>query len=410
MIVGELLAYRSDIICLQEVDGSVYDTYLEPVFQTMGYDGYYSNKASSQREGCAMFWLRHMFDVDKAEVFNVSDLFQSDNGNNGNDDNDDEKQNNATANNIVEDDNNPEKATNVDSVLPQTKWDSMKDINLLLESHNELRKVVMEKVGQVAQIATLKLKNPIKGQQPNFLIVANTHLFYHPLADHIRAMQVYVVLKKIDEIRRRRGRHSCSNNSNSSYLEEEEYPYPFMFCGDLNSDPLSGASQLIHTRSLASDQHDCWKYLYKYQWDLDGSDDEDAMITEHDESKYRNNDTAVDTIERNDDTMRQDRIIPIYTESKPSSTTYTTGRRRRRRRPPPPFIQLPGSFPILQSGCKEMPKFTNYAPGFVDTLDYIFGSQASKNEIFGFQPKQSAPMPSIKDVERFVAMVSTKMK
>jgi hypothetical protein len=57
-----------------------------------------------------------------------------------------------------------------------------------------------------------------------------------------------------------------------------------------------------------------------------------------------------------------------------------------------------------------MPKFTNYAPGFVDTLDYIFGSQASKNEIFGFQPKQSAPMPSIKDVERFVAMVSTKMK
>jgi mRNA deadenylase 3'-5' endonuclease subunit Ccr4 len=402
MIVGELLAYRSDIICLQEVDGSVYDTYLEPVFQTMGYDGYYSNKASSQREGCAMFWSRHMFDIDKAEVFNISDLFQSDIDNNDTDDSDDEKQNNATTNNnTVEDDNNLEKATNVDSVLSQTRWDSMKDINLLLESHNELRKVVMEKLGQVAQIATLKLKNPIKGQQPNFLIVANTHLFYHPLADHIRAMQVYVVLKKIDEVRRRCRRHSCSNNSSSSCLEEEEFPYPFMFCGDLNSDPLSGASQLIYTRSLASDQHDCWKYLYEYQWDWDGSDDEDAMITENDESKYRNYDTAVDTIERNNDTMRQDEILSVPTESKPSSTACTTGRS-----PPPSFIQLPGSFPILQSGCKEMPKFTNYAPGFVDTLDYIFGSQASKNEIFGFQPKKSAPMLSIKDVERFVAMVS----
>ncbi|OEU14594.1 Exo_endo_phos-domain-containing protein [Fragilariopsis cylindrus CCMP1102] len=400
MIVGELLAYRSDIICLQEVDGSVYDTYLEPVLQSMGYDGYYSNKASSQREGCAMFWLRDMFDLDKAEVFNVSDLFQSDIDNNDIHDSDDEKQNNATTNNIVEDDNNPEKGTNVDPVLSQTRWDSMKDINLLLESHNELRRVVIEKLGQVVQIATLKLKNPIKGQQPNFMIVANTHLFYHPLADHIRAMQVYVVLKKIDEVRRRR-HHSCSNNS---CLEEEEYSYPFMFCGDLNSDPLSGASQLIYTRSLASDQYDCWKYLYKYQWDWDGSHDEDAMITEHDESKYRNNDTAVGIIERNDETMRQDKIISIPTESKPLSTACTTGRS-----PLPPFIQLPGSFPILQSGCKEMPKFTNYAPGFVDTLDYVFGSQASKNERFGFQPKRSAPMPSIKDVEPFFAMPNEVM-
>merc|ERR1712238_345313 len=92
-----------------------------------------------------------------------------------------------------------------------------------------------------------------------------------------------------------------------------------------------------------------------------------------------------------------------------SSTDTTTTTTTPCRHPTPPFIKLPDSFPILQSGCKEMPKFTNYAPGFIDTLDYIFGSQASKNDIYGFLPKNSAPMPSMEDVKKFVAMPNELM-
>jgi len=42
MIAAELLSYHSDIICLQEVDGSVFDSYLQPIMMASGYDGYYS--------------------------------------------------------------------------------------------------------------------------------------------------------------------------------------------------------------------------------------------------------------------------------------------------------------------------------------------------------------------------------
>jgi len=453
MIVGELIAYNPGIICLQEVDKSVYDAYLEPVFKTLNYDGYYSNKKSCQREGCAMFWSNTMFDlavydnnnkalVSAAEVFNVSDLFQSGDDININHDDDDEKKKKKKKNRTSNNDNFVKDDTQT------TKWDSsMEEISQLLESHNELRKIIMEKLGQVVQIATLKLKynkNTNKNYQQinekerlekgqpsnNMIVVANTHLFYHPLADHIRAMQVFVILKKIDEVRHRRCSNSNGNgngNGNSSArctfstnLDEEvddntvHSPYPFMFCGDLNSDPLSGASQLLYTRSLAPDHHDCWKYLYKYQWDYDDGNDNDGMIIEHDKSKYRNNNdtttTTVDvtTIERNDTTEHpsSDKIMIQTAEKLESSTDTTTTTTTPCRHPIPPFIKLPDSFPILQSGCKEMPKFTNYAPGFIDTLDYIFGSQASKNDIYGFLPKNSAPMPSIEDVKKFVAMVS----
>ena len=194
------------------------------------------------------------------------------------------------------------------------------------------------------------------------------------MADHIRAMQVYVVSKKIDEVRRR---------SSSGGRDDHHYPYPFMLCGDLNSDPLSGASQLLSTRSLAPDQHDCWKYLNKYRWDVDDSD-VDEMVGHGNTGEQRR-------IENHDE--EHDKIIRTTTESSDA----------------PPLIELPGSFPILQSGCREIPAFTNFALDFVDTLDYVLASQASsESELYGFQPKRSAPMPSIKDVEEFVAMVRKK--
>ena len=68
------------------------------------------------------------------------------------------------------------------------------------------------------------------------------------------------------------------------------------------------------------------------------------------------------------------------------------------------YLVLPDAFPQLVSGCEEMPKFTNFAVDFVDTLDYILASGSSKDEKYGFVPKQSARMPTEEDVKQFVAM------
>jgi mRNA deadenylase 3'-5' endonuclease subunit Ccr4 len=51
LLLYEILMHQPDIVCLQEVDTNVYDQLLFPVLKAHGYNGYYSNKASSQLEG-----------------------------------------------------------------------------------------------------------------------------------------------------------------------------------------------------------------------------------------------------------------------------------------------------------------------------------------------------------------------
>lgn len=129
MVASELLSYHADIICLQEVDGSVFDNYLQPIMMASGYDGYYSNKASEQREGCAIFWSTEVFEADETLSFAIKNLF----------------------------------GPAPDGIFEQN-WQSMKNIRELMESKKEIKKIATEKVGQVVQIARLKLRNSVEGQ------------------------------------------------------------------------------------------------------------------------------------------------------------------------------------------------------------------------------------------------------
>lgn len=351
MIISELLSYKADIVCLQEVDGgSIFSSFIEPVLNVMGYDGYYSNKASCQREGCFLGWSRKVFETREVDLqsYSIRDLFET----------------TCSAQN--------DSLTNQEN--KSMSWDSIYDINKLLCQHNELRKVIMEKISSIAQIATLRLKGHhyTSGQtaaKPNMIVVANTHLFYHPLADHIRAMQAYVVCKKIDEIRR----------------QNSIIPSPFILSGDLNSDPLSGAAQLLFTRILHPEHHDCWKNLHDYKWDCGESD----FMVEH---GYIGNEVGVTELKYEEE---------AFDDSQEQQT--------RESKPLPPMILLPTSFPKLTSGCLIMPKFTNFAVDFIDTLDYILASEASDSEPFGFKRKRSAPMPDHEDITKYIAMPNEVM-
>jgi hypothetical protein len=75
----------------------------------------------------------------------------------------------------------------------------------------------------------------------------------------------------------------------------------------------------------------------------------------------------------------------------------------------PPAVVLPSCFPTLVSGCLNLPSFTNYATDFVETLDYIFASEPSMQEPFGFRPKGEAPMPPEELVKQYVAMPNKVM-
>ena len=324
LIVSEILAYHPDIICLQEVDTSIYDDLLRPALASKGYLGFHSEKISEQKEGCAIFWSNKVFELENsacAQTIPIRDLFYA-SSNDG--------------------------------------WDGMQSIVVLFNEHDELSKITQEKIGQIMQTVTLKLRKSAH-EYPSHLLVANTHLFYHPLASHIRALQTFAVCRRIDESRK------------AAY----QPPLPFILCGDLNSTPRSGAFKLLVQRHLPSSHSKTWCHLNSYTWD----------VLESDAFRW------------NEEEKRLEYVFD------PKIDPSETGIRRLF----PPDLSLPDSFPKLIQGCHPIPEFTNFVRGFVETLDYILASTPDTYSAYGFEQSASAPMPPKKDIDPYVGMPNEVM-
>jgi mRNA deadenylase 3'-5' endonuclease subunit Ccr4 len=332
MLIFEILFFRPDVVCLQEVDASIFEYLLRPTFESQGYQGYYSNKSSAQLEGCAMFWSLRMFQrLDKSSLrhFHLKDLFSA-------------------------------QRHHLDH------WDSLGDIDRLLNANDELSRITKEKVGQVVQVTELKLRSP-KSNQPERILVGNTHLFYHPLANHVRTMQAYMICRQMESERERVG-----------------YPCPLVICGDFNADPLSGVVQLLSQGRVGPENYDAWRHMEDYHWEMG----EEQFLLEH---QYIGNEAGCD------DPLYEDEAFEDALEDPNDESSQF------------PQISLPSTFPRLVSGYPEIPEFTNFAVDFVETLDYIFVSQPSTVEPFGFIPFQAAPMPRRTDIEPFLGMPNENM-
>ncbi len=166
-IIYELLAYRADIIALQECDRKIYEQYYLPLLGLYGYVGHYSNKVSQVQEGCAMFirtriplnddnctdsmptYVNSKIEVEKFIDLPYKNIFRQN-----------------------------------DSVLHKT----------LYRDRPDLMDIIGGKLGTIGQIAILRYKGDIG------IIIGNTHLFYHPLASYIRLLQIQTLLQRIQEI------------------------------------------------------------------------------------------------------------------------------------------------------------------------------------------------------------------
>ena len=349
MILAELLAYRPDVITLQECDQTIFEELFQPCMAAYGYQGFYSNKASAQLEGCAAFWSLDRFEeADESKdlhCYSLRDLF-----------------------------------------CPESTYeraDSLEDIDRLLEAHPELRRVTREKIGQVLQVASLKLRASGDEDMPTRVIVGNTHLFFHPLASHIRLMQAYVVARQLDIVRRASG--DCGTGQN---------PYPIVLCGDFNANPLSGAVQLLLQRHVGPGHHETWKHLQDYEWDMGDQD----FLLEH---GYIGNEVDCDEPLYEDEAF-EDALQELPNQKSDQKEMDDEEAQESSRHPPD--IALPPRFPNLISGYKKFPEFTNFAVDFSETLDYILASEASETEPFGLTPMREAPMMSSSEMKKYVAM------
>lgn len=225
-------------------------------------------------------------------------------------------------------------------------------------------------------------------------------------------MQAFAVCHKLDQIRR----------------IDPENPAPLLICGDFNSSPLSGkfyctfviillhnthlhltritlsfsqpqgAVRLLTNRSVLPYEADCWKHLNVYTWECG---DSDYMMEHGYIGNYDPDDNLSCCIEEDFVDAHSDEESILESMSSDDSADDIVS---------PPAVVLPSCFPSLVSGCVELPKFTNYATDFVETLDYVFASEPSVQETFGFRPKGEAPMPSEELVkEYYVAMPNKGM-
>jgi 2',5'-phosphodiesterase len=92
----------------------------------------------------------------------------------------------------------------------------------------------------VLQIASLRDLNG------NPLLVANTHLFYHPMASHIRILQ-------------------CLASAHQLAVEQGPEKKPFLFCGDFNTS-LENCGVLLMKKRVPKNHRDNREHLNRFRW------------------------------------------------------------------------------------------------------------------------------------------------
>ncbi|GMH35852.1 hypothetical protein BSKO_03720 [Bryopsis sp. KO-2023] len=226
LILAEILGFHADVVCLQEVDKRVFEDYLKPQMAVEGFQGVYTNKAGSVKEGSAMFVRASRYEIAFKEDVVMKELFE----------------------------------------LPLQ--DSLKFFSPMLENSADLREA-LENIGTISQLVVLKPVDSTKGDRP--LVVGNTHLFFHPDARHIRIMQTYAT---VDAFR---------NMLQSQKLKEVfgDVKPAFMFCGDFNSHILDGPHgvlQLLMEGGLGS-THPDWKQASIFKWGKEEGEVENGLIS-----------------------------------------------------------------------------------------------------------------------------------
>lgn len=155
LILYEILEYKADIICLQEVEEGIFKSLFLPVLEYHNYQGYFAGKQQDGiQEGCAMFWSLDRFEKssnDERQIFSLNNLVAKylidpidDDGNN------DVENNESFAN----------------------EWnESSHDLRELLQKRTDLADTIKTKLGHVLQVVQLR---ELKSQKP--ITVANdTH-------------------------------------------------------------------------------------------------------------------------------------------------------------------------------------------------------------------------------------------
>ena len=241
LLFKEILDYKPDVACLQEVDESAFNLLLQPGLSEFGIHGVFTGKAGRVKEGSATFWRADRFRLVDRDEMELRAYFPKD----------------ASKKAI---DNAP---------LGPALRPMLRSSPALCEA--------LQKVGTVAQITLLAPTGPAStwgDARP--LCVVNTHLYFHYAAPHIRTLHVWAMLRHAKEF---------IDKSMAGWGGELGDLVPsVIFCGDLNSDindGIPGVVRLLGRGAISADYWD-WKFGRDFAWGNTArgeNDGEDGMDT-----------------------------------------------------------------------------------------------------------------------------------
>ncbi|RVE72565.1 hypothetical protein OJAV_G00039790 [Oryzias javanicus] len=190
LIKKELAGYNADIVCLQEVDKGVFSDSLSPALDAFGLDGVFRLK-ERQHEGLATFFRRSKFQLLSSHDIMLGEVLTSD------------------------------------------------------PLHSELLQKISGNVALKEKVLrrSTSLQVTVLGDRirtDRKLIVANTHLYWHPKGGNVRLVQVGVALQHLSHV-----------------IDTVAPGAPLLFCGDFNSMPDSGLFQLL-SEGPVPEQHPDW--------------------------------------------------------------------------------------------------------------------------------------------------------
>lgn len=192
LFIHEILEYHADVYCLQEVDAKVFDLDLKPCFGNVGFDGVMQKKGTNA-EGVATFYRCNKFDLVRSLAINLNEHM-------------------------------------AEQTYFSELYNKIKDNTKLIER--------MVSLATAVQVTVLKSRSTDR-----YLVIGNTHLYFHPDADHIRLLQIAFFMLFIKHV----------YHSIVSEFSLNEQQISILFCGDFNSVPECGIYKLMTEKFVPDD-------------------------------------------------------------------------------------------------------------------------------------------------------------
>lgn len=178
----EITGYNSDILCMQEVDFKVFDLDLIPFLGEQNMNGVH-NKKGTTPEGLATFYRTDRFELVESYGLNIGETVKT--------------------------------------------HPACSELFQKLQ-YNDKLVVRLTDRSTTLQVTLLRSKeNPQK-----YILVANTHLYFHPDADHVRLLQFGINMLLVNDFAKK-------------FQEKYSNDVSLIFCGDFNSVPECGIYKLM---------------------------------------------------------------------------------------------------------------------------------------------------------------------